>query len=165
MRANKAANFESIGINMTPMIDVVFQLLVFFLLVMDLAQRELEDITLPRASQCQKDDPNDSDFRKIVNLTWSGDIVIARQNHDLKSLENALFLWKNSGLWKNEDGGFCAKPILIRTDRGTEMKHCQKIMQICGIESLKIWKVELACSEEPPEKAGKYVPTDDPSIR
>ena len=133
---------------MTPMIDVVFNLIIFFMIVIDLSQQELEDITLPRASECTADDKPE-DNRKIVNLRRDGTMVVRRQDHTLDTLRANLATWVQ---FLGPDGkdkmGFCEKPILIRTDRGTEMKHCQKVMQICGEAQLKIWKIELACSED-----------------
>ena len=150
MAKKRSESLDAISMDMTPMIDVVFLLIIFFMIVIDLSQKELEDIVLPRANQCDPDRPDDPEIknRKIVNLRQDGDIVVMRQEMDLVALENNLLAWKNSGLFKNEATGHCSKPILIRTDRGTEMKHCQKVMQICGKENLKIWKIELACKQD-----------------
>lgn len=159
MKRHKMTGTGDLPLNMTPMIDVVFNLIIFFMIVIDLSQQELEDITLPRASECSEDEA-DEDYRKIVNVKWDGEIIVKRDPMTLEELESNLFAWRNSGLWDNEEGGFCAKPILIRTDRGTEMKHCQKIMAICGKEKLKIWKVELACAKDAPG----YHPIEDPRM-
>ena len=139
---------QEIPMNMTPMIDVVFLLIIFFMIVVDLSQQELENIILPRASQCQKDDPTE-ESRKIINVRPTGEIIVKRKEYALDQLENNLFIWRQ--MFREEDkDGFCEKPILIRTDRGTEMRHVQKIMEICGKERLKIWKIELACSGDTP---------------
>ena len=37
---------DEIALNMTPMIDVVFNLIVFFMLVTDMTQKELEEIIM-----------------------------------------------------------------------------------------------------------------------
>ena len=36
-------------LDMTPMIDVVFQLIIFFMLITDMSQKELEELYLPKA--------------------------------------------------------------------------------------------------------------------
>ena len=41
---------EPDSIVMTPMIDIVFQLIIFFLLVNDMSRAQLEELTLPKAS-------------------------------------------------------------------------------------------------------------------
>ena len=40
---------EELDMDMTPMIDCVFLLMIFFVLVIDLSQKNLEDLILPRA--------------------------------------------------------------------------------------------------------------------
>lgn len=136
-----------LSLDMTPMIDCTFNLLIFFILVVDLGQAELERVTLPRASQFQKDDANEAG-RKVVNLDPDGTIIVKRLPLALDQLRTDLKIW--SDMHPRDESGLCSKPILIRTDRGTEMKHVQKIMQLCGERGLKIWKVELACSEDAP---------------
>ncbi len=147
-KSGGASASGEIKLDMTPMIDCVFNLLVFFILVVDLGQQELEKVTLPRASEFQKDDKNEKG-RKVVNLDLEGVIKVKRRPFAIDSLRLDLKTW--SDLYPREAGGLCSKPILIRTDRGTEMKHVQKIMQLCGEKGLGIYKVELACSED---KAG-----------
>jgi biopolymer transport protein ExbD len=139
---------NSVKVDMTPMIDCVFNLLVFFILVVDLSQAELEKITLPRASEFIKDDANEKG-RKIVNLDIEGVIKVKRRPFSLDQLRTDLKVWSDMHP-REAPYGLCTKPILIRTDRGTEMKHVQKIMQLCGEKPLGIYKVELACSEDSP---------------
>ncbi len=135
----------SFELDMTPMIDCTFNLLIFFILVVDLGQQELEKVTLPRASQFQKDDKNEKG-RKVVNLDIEGTIKVKRRPFALEQLRTDLKIW--SDMYPREENGLCSKSILIRTDRGTEMKHVQKIMQLCGEKGLQIYKIELACSED-----------------
>ena len=145
----KSRNLDDVEVNMTPMIDVVFLLIIFFMIVIDLSQQELENITLPRASECSED-KEPPEHRKIVNLKTDGTVVIKRQDMNEDQLRNNLRNWRDSGLFENDPDGFCSKPILIRTDRGTEMKHAQKVMEICGESDLKIWMVQLAVSQDTP---------------
>ncbi len=164
MKKSKMQGTGDLPLNMTPMIDVVFLLIIFFMIVVDLSQQELEDIVLPRASECQKDNPSEEQWRKIINVRPDGTMVVKRQPHSLESLQFDLLNWRNSRLFENEPGGFCSKPVLIRTDRGTEMKHAQKIMEICGIEQLKIYKIELACSQDAPGLHTIEDPTEIPDV-
>ena len=46
---------EDITPNLIPMIDIMFLLLLFFMLGADMSQRELETVTLPRADQIKED--------------------------------------------------------------------------------------------------------------
>jgi len=154
-----AAPITNVAIDMTPMIDCTFNLLIFFILVVDLGQQELEKVTLPRASQFIKDDKNEKG-RKVVNLDIEGVIKVKRRPFALEQLKTDLKIW--SDMYDREENGLCSKPILIRTDRGTEMKHVQKIMQLCGEKGLQIYKIELACSED---AAGGPFPQETPGVK
>jgi biopolymer transport protein ExbD len=46
---------QNVEMDMTPMIDCVFLLMIFFVLVIDLSQKNLEDLILPRAVYQQPD--------------------------------------------------------------------------------------------------------------
>ena len=59
--------------DMTPMIDIVFQLIIFFLVVTEMAAKDLADVTLPRAEQSTADDNPPSD-RLIINVRKDGRI-------------------------------------------------------------------------------------------
>ena len=55
---------EEAEMDMTPMIDVVFLLIIFFVLVIDLSQRELEDLILPKATYAVLDEEPSFYFRR-----------------------------------------------------------------------------------------------------
>jgi biopolymer transport protein ExbD len=55
-----------VEIDMTPMIDLTFLLIIFFIIVNDLTQQELEDLKLPIAQEAGHDDPPPG--RPILNV-------------------------------------------------------------------------------------------------
>ena len=145
--SGKDQNYE-MAMNMTPMIDVVFLLIIFFMIVTDLTQQELEDLVLPKADMAMKDE-NPPEKRMILNITRPGHYVVKRV--DLGVVDDCLdqianHLARMVGFFDREDDGCSKQPVLIRADRETEFKYIQKVLQICGREGIKIYKVELACS-------------------
>ena len=146
-RKKQSTDFE-MKMNMTPMIDVVFNLIIFFMIVTDLTQQELEDLTLPKADQAQKDE-NPEEKRMIINITRQGHYVVRRKDRGLVDDcidEIRSQLAAQVQLFDREDDGASKQPILIRADRETLFKYIQKVMQLCGEEGIKIYKIELACS-------------------
>jgi biopolymer transport protein ExbD len=146
----KEQNYE-MKMNMTPMIDVVFLLIIFFMVVVDLSQKELEDLVLPKADMAQKDE-NPEEKRMIINITRPGHYIVKRKDRGvvddaINEIRAHLTSWVNFfGAREREEDGCFARPILIRADHKTEFKYIQKIMFICGEPALKIYKIELACS-------------------
>src|SRR5688572_2770926 len=59
---------ESVACNLIPMIDIMFLLLLFFMLGADMSQRELEDVELPKADMVKKDDPTFEAGEKRTNV-------------------------------------------------------------------------------------------------
>lgn len=58
----------SVNIDMTPMIDLTFLLIIFFIVVNDMSKTELEELKLPIAMEAGKDVPPPG--RPILNVRW-----------------------------------------------------------------------------------------------
>ena len=65
---------QHVAIDMTPMIDCVFLLMIFFVLIIDLSQQNLEDLVLPRAVYRVPDDQPPKN-RPVVNVLQNGSVV------------------------------------------------------------------------------------------
>ncbi|MFH2001158.1 MAG: biopolymer transporter ExbD [Planctomycetota bacterium] len=143
----KQQNYE-MPMNMTPMIDVVFLLIIFFMIVTDLTQQELEDLVLPTADMAMKDE-NPPEKRIIINITRPGHYVVKRR--DLGVVDDCIPMIKGHlasmvNFFEREEDGCSKQPVLIRSDKHAEFKYIQKVLQVCGEEGIRIYKVELACS-------------------
>ena len=65
--AKKANASEHVNPNLIPMIDIMFLLLLFFMLGADMGQRELEEVMLPKASSMKEDKENkEKDKNKLT---------------------------------------------------------------------------------------------------
>ncbi|MCI0342171.1 MAG: biopolymer transporter ExbD [Planctomycetales bacterium] len=126
---------------MTPMIDCVFQLLIFFMICTEIAQSELEMLVLPRASEAVPDDPPERG-RMVLNVTkdgrirWRGQDLTRQGLHDRLALQARLRLQRETGL--------SDQAILIRSDSEAEYRNVQTILQECA--KVRIWKIELAAA-------------------
>lgn len=172
MNASKVAQ-ENVEMDMTPMIDCVFLLMIFFVLVIDLSQKNLEDLILPRA-EFQEPDDSPPENRPILNVLQNGTVIhggkvaydplvdgtnytpirILLQNIRKQGLETG-----DLKLVDKDVGGATAKviddPILIRADKWTEWHYVGEIMKQCSQPDIAFWKVQLALSEEDKETGEK----------
>ena len=145
--------------NMTPMIDVVFLLIIFFMIITDMTQKELEELELPMAMNAVEDKPNPDEVRPIVNVMQDGKIIVrgdtlhdpetpAMANYDaLKAyLVDKVRQMKFAPLDEAKPGSPLVPddPLLVRADEYTPFRHVQKIMEVCGLKGIQIWKVQLA---------------------
>jgi biopolymer transport protein ExbD len=161
---------EELKMDMTPMIDCVFLLMIFFVLVIDLSQQDLEDLILPKAEYAVPDD-KPADVRPIVNLMQDGRVVhkgtvwyrpeVHGKNftklHDLMRYFKE-FAIKDPELIKTEMIGgkpmtIIEAPLLIRADKWTEWHYVGKFMEGCVVPDAAFYKLELAMSEKDKEEA------------
>lgn len=64
---------EEVAANLVPMIDIMFLLLLFFMLNADMSQRDLEDMKPPVANKADQDKPEESADRITVNVHHAND--------------------------------------------------------------------------------------------
>jgi biopolymer transport protein ExbD len=151
--------------DMTPMIDCVFLLMIFFVLVIDLSQQDLEALILPKADY-QELDENPPKIRPIVNINQRGEMIYktevwydpAVSQQDYSGIDNLLLYFKNDIVEDTEPFQIGPNlitlvndPILIRADKWTEWHYIRTLMERCSLPSLAFWKLELAMSEEDKE--------------
>ena len=149
--------------DMTPMIDIVFQLIIFFMLISDMSQKELEVLVLPAAENASPDKPNPDDMRPVVNIVADGGIHIKGEQFydpqapdEYKRVEQHLALMasrmEREALEEGSSIMVPADAVLVRADQSTPFHHIQKIMEICGKQGIQIWKIQLAASESSPDE-------------
>ncbi len=132
-------------LNMTPMIDCVFQLIIFFMLVTEMAQADLETMELPDASEASPDDKPEKN-RMVINVTKRGEIKIRKKKQSIPMLK--IFLKREADQARDpKDKRLCTRALLIRADKEAEFKYIQHIMQECVQPGVGIWKLLLASKE------------------
>lgn len=164
---------QNVDMDMTPMIDCVFLLMIFFVLVIDLSQKNLEDLILPRAVYCQPDDKPPKD-RPVINVLQDGSVwhngVVAfdplKHGKDYSKIKDLLYTIRQAGLinktltLKPEQVGsrtveLIDDPILLRADKWTDWFYIGEIMKQCSDPKIGFWKVQLALSEVDKETGEK----------
>ncbi len=151
--ARKREEGTETKLDLTPMIDVTFLMIIFFIIVSDMTQQDLAELKLPVAEQAVDDEMKEG--RMIVNILGgdaAGTIVIKRIPYgslDEPTAVQALrdYLALEVSKEDREEDGTSPRPLLVRCDQHTEFKHVQKIMRICGEAGIRIYKIELAASQ------------------
>ena len=153
--------------NMTPMIDVVFLLIIFFMIITDMTQKDLEELQLPTAIYAVPDKPDPDELRPIVNVpidgTWivSGETYYDPERDDASAdpfqefktwLAKVARAMPTAPVNEEQPAGpsnpeVPDDPLLVRADESTEFKHVQKIMELLGYQGIQIWKVQFAVAE------------------
>jgi biopolymer transport protein ExbD len=66
--ARKPETEHEVAPNLIPMVDIMFLLLLFFMLGADMGHRELEDVNLPHANSVKEDKDDDLGDRLTINV-------------------------------------------------------------------------------------------------
>ncbi len=128
----RAARPELPGFQLTPMLDVVFLLLCFFVTSQIFAQWETEiDVTLPTAATGEI--PQRLPGEVIVNVLPDGRAVVNGQELDDAALR---------GMMDRLVELFPGQPVLLRADKSTPYEHVVRVLDLC--RQADIWNVSFA---------------------
>jgi len=133
MRVVRSTDQPKVRLNLTPMIDVTFQLILFFLLAGHMAQQESQiDLMLPQARTGEKMAETDT-RRLVINVLSDGRVLLAGEVLSAERLSQLLAAERNASE-KVE--------VRIRTDRDTPYRFISPILLACARTGL--WNVSFA---------------------
>ncbi|HPU07197.1 MAG TPA: biopolymer transporter ExbD [Thermogutta sp.] len=131
--AVRGTHQPKVRLNLTPMIDVTFQLILFFLLAGHMAQQESQsDLALPYARTGEKLVEGDT-RRLVINVLANGQIVLSGESLSVERLVQVL---------ASEAGAGRRVEVRIRTDKETPYKFISPILLTCARAGL--WNVSFA---------------------
>jgi biopolymer transport protein ExbD len=127
-------------VNLTPMIDVVFQLLLFFLVASKFAEDERElKIVLPHASEARPLTTRPEVL--FVNVDRQGHFIVDQQTLDAAALEGAL-----RQAAANNPG---RQTVEIRADRKCLWEFVVEVMNLCNKAGIQDYRVTTTALERP----------------
>jgi biopolymer transport protein ExbD len=138
-KKRKAKEPPELKLQMTSMIDVVFLLIIFFMLVTEMSKMEAEALSLPTATK-GVDDKNPPKNRVVINIKKQGTIVVTRREYSPRGLRG--FLHDVSVRHRDTDG-LSTIPVKVRADANVQYKYVQQVMVQCMREY--IWKLSFGC--------------------
>ena len=133
MRVPASPPLRSASFNMTPMIDVVFLLIIFFLVSSHLAQQEIQpDLELPVAASGGPPPP--STPRVTVNLRADGQLLLGSQPVTADELGRRL-QHERQRVGRDLE-------VRLRSDRQVAYRHVEPVLVACAKSG--IWNVTFA---------------------
>jgi biopolymer transport protein ExbD len=131
-KRKRVTHNEGCDVDMTPMIDVVFQLIIFFIVTIKLNEQINEDIELAEA----KESPtlkDAIDLMLIIEVDKSGYFSISGTPIPEGTIRQII---------RNRYNRYGEFPVMIRADKRTQHKHVRKIMDMCS--QIGIWRIDFA---------------------
>lgn len=128
------------GLELTPMIDVVFLLMIFFLVAskLDEADRSL-DVVLPQAAAAKPLTSQPREF--IINIDRAGNYYAGAQQVPLEELQ---LLLRQSAADEPQ-----RQTVILRADEETAHKFVVAAMDACVQAGIEDYQVQSASEEEP----------------
>lgn len=145
--------------NLIPMIDIMFLLLLFFMLGADMAARETQEMLLPEAAKAKEIDPtrDQTEPETIINIHHAPDggvgcgkydnkgvcrdkthwkWTISGKSYEVQAFKDQLKLLSDLALEDEPDPiakkKLSKRKILIRADRSAPYGDVQKVIEYCG---------------------------------
>ena len=164
---------EAVSPNLIPMIDIMFLMLLFFMLGADMSQRDLEEVMLPQASEIKNEDKDRGvEKRTTVNVAhrlprggfscsvYENHGICREESHWLMAIRGkeytqdtiAVQLKVEGDLDKEELDPQTGKQlskrfVMIRADQGAPYGFVQKVIEACAFAG--IYKIEVGAAKPP----------------
>jgi biopolymer transport protein ExbD len=133
VKLNKSDALERL--NMTPIIDVVFNLLIFFLVASKFEQQERAlEIVLPQASEAMPLTEKPAEL--FINIDPQGRFVIERD-----FLSEAQLLARLQQAAANNPG---RQTVIIRGDERSPLRAATTVMNLCNRANIRDYRIATA---------------------
>lgn len=106
--------------DMTPMMDIVFQLIAFFMIVATYVTREKVEVELPLAMNASMAESLQG--RMLISITADGQVWAGPQAVSLTKLADEVRRWRKDD---------ATAKIVIRADRGNGYGLVKQVMKVC----------------------------------
>jgi biopolymer transport protein ExbD len=145
MRAYRKREWSSLAINMTPLIDVVFLIIIFFIMMMTFSDVLIREVTLPKADKSTELRQN---IIKRVAITVKSEkvVFVDRKKINLYELEAHL---------KNVLPNPRKSTVQLRGDENLPYDTIQKVMEKIALAGITLIEFSTKKDESTPLKSGK----------
>ena len=149
---------EHVNPNLIPMIDIMFLLLLFFMLGADMGHRELETVRLPVAGSAKKDTQQEKEGRLTINANHKEQVTCSDYRN--RSVCRDDDHWEIAFRGRNctdpevlakalsdleREGALSERRVMIRADAGAPFGLAQRAMNVCA--SKGIFKLEMGAAK------------------
>jgi biopolymer transport protein ExbD len=133
---------RGVSVEITPMVDVVFLLIIFFMTTAQFSRLTRAEVDLPQERGEQQRRAEEAGL--VVNVTRSGELIVSNRTVALGELQQLV----QDELRSDSD----EQPrLLIRADRQADVRHLNEVVEL--MTSLGFGEARLA-TEVPPRLGG-----------
>ena len=128
---------RTLPMDLTPLVDVVFLLIIFFLTTSSMIEITRAELDLP----VEEGEKNVHERPRgiVVNITKNGTLIIDQETLSFEQLTALLRA-------ENTRGGDEALDVLIRADKGAALRHVNRVADYLSNLGVRSWRL---ATEEP----------------
>jgi len=125
----KPANTAVAEADMTPMIDMTFQLIAFLMVLVNFTTEDVNKVNLPESELARPPEHAVSDNKIVIQLNDQGKVLYGTEAVSIDSLKTIL---KNEAyLLSTQDKAPGDATIIIRGDKNCETGKVQEVIKTC----------------------------------
>ena len=130
--------------DLTPMIDMTFQLIAFFMVLINFAQTESNDRVVLPNSQLVKPPDGPIDFPIILHVAQDGEIILGGDDYTLETLPNGL--GRELAVIRAEDKTAKDANVIIRAHQDVAAGTVQEIIRVA--QDMQLERFALRAKED-----------------
>lgn len=148
----------SAEMDMTPVIDLVFNLIIFFMVVSDMTALNFAALILPKAPAAQPQEPTTGDEIEtmIVNVDEHGEIFVGGAHVDRTEIVDWVKVYVETQTGAPVDPNAVTPQegieVIIRADRGVRFEYVHHVFDAC--QRSGIYRIRVAAIKEVENAAG-----------
>lgn len=131
----KSKKPEMMEADLTPMIDMVFQLIAFFMVLINFSQTEANDKVKLPSSELVKPPDAPLDFPIVVHVAADGQIYVGGDTYTVETLSNR-FSSELAVLKLNKELSVDDASVIIRAHRDVAAGEVQEIIRVAQDQNL-----------------------------
>jgi biopolymer transport protein ExbD len=125
----KKKTFEVVGGDMTPMIDMTFQLIAFFMVLINFTQAEQDDRIVLPDSELAKPPDGPLEYPITLHLTKEGTVIIGGEEIPISGLQP--YLSREANVLRIRGRPLSDATIIIRGHRDARTGKVQELIREC----------------------------------
>lgn len=136
---------EMLEADLTPMIDMVFQLIAFFMVLINFTQTEANDEVMLPSSVLVKPQEEPLDFPIVVHVASDGRVIVGGDTYTAETLSNR-FRSEIAVLNSRGDLTLNDATVVIRAHRDVASGHVQEVIRVA--QDLQLVNFALRVKED-----------------
>jgi biopolymer transport protein ExbD len=143
----QVAEDGEMDLNLIPLLDLVLQLMMFFIIVANFAEQEVTtDVKLPFATSATL--PKDVDDQMYINIDHNGSIIVAGRETPLQGTLEMEFYLKSEAQHaaqaqaaKGDKSGVLNTIVVIRAHRDCDFRPIYEVLRVCKAVGFRKWQL------------------------